>query len=51
MNQLAKIYAIRPIRISIKLAICLMGAKIGGDLFYWATSGFVWTFPRYVLKL
>lgn len=50
MLQLSKIYAIKPIRYSIKMAICLMGVKVCGDLFYWAISGQTVAFPRYVYE-
>jgi hypothetical protein len=49
MNYLAKIYAITPIRIGFKLVICTIAVKMFGDLFYWATAGMVWKFPRFVI--
>jgi hypothetical protein len=51
MLQLSKIYSIKPIRLSIKLGICLLGVKAAGDFFFYLLSGQTLTFPRYVFYL
>lgn len=48
MTHLSKIYSIKPIRLAIKMSICLFVVKAVGDAYYWLLAGGVITYPRIV---